>query len=68
MYIPPISGKRAENNPLYVLKYFENNKDEGRYAETRQRFLKYFCQGIAIRPYLYQSDIFQLFIRGGNNF
>ena len=67
IYIPPISGKRAENNPLYVLKIFDNSNEE-KYAETRRKFLKYFCEGIAVRPYLYNCDLFQLFIRGGPDY
>ena len=28
IYIPPISGKRADNNPLYLLKVFDNKTSE----------------------------------------
>lgn len=34
----------------------------------RRRFLQYFCQKIAERPYLFDSDIFQTFIRGDPDF
>lgn len=68
VYLPPISGKRADNNPLYLLKFFESSTDESKYAETRRRFLKYFCEGVASRPCLYYCDIFQLFLRGGPDF
>jgi hypothetical protein len=68
IYVPPISGKRAESNPLFLLKLFESNTNEAKYAETRRRFLKYFCQGVAIRPYLYYCDLFQIFLRGGPDF
>jgi len=39
-----------------------------KYVETRTRFLRYFCKGIAARPYLYYCDIFQLFLKASGDF
>lgn len=36
--------------------------------EQRRRFLNYFTQKIAERPYLFDSDIFQTFLRGDPDF
>jgi len=69
IYIPPISGKRSEDNFMHVFKMFGNDEAaEVKYAENRKRFLRYFCQGIAIRPYLYYCDLFQIFLRGGPDY
>jgi len=46
----------------------ESNNKELRYTEVRRRFLKYFCDGIAIRPFYFYCDLFQIFIRSGPNF
>ena len=31
--------------------------------EDRKRFLDYFCKKVALAPYLYYSDTFQLLVR-----
>jgi hypothetical protein len=39
-----------------------------KYADSRMKFLRYFCEGIAARPYLFYCDLFQLFIRGAADY
>ena len=73
IYIPPISGKRSDKDPLHIFRLIEGSKankkeSEQRYALTRRRFLNYFCEGIALRPYLFYCDLFQTFLRGSDNF
>lgn len=41
---------------------------EDKFVESRKRFLNYFCEKIADRPYFFHSDVFQLFIRGSGDF
>lgn len=36
--------------------------------ELRRKFLNYFCDKIAERPYFFYSDVFQLFIRKEGEF
>jgi len=41
---------------------------EERYVEERRKFLDYFCQKISVKPFLFDSDIFQTFVRGDPDF
>ncbi|CAM6005552.1 unnamed protein product [Sphagnum balticum] len=41
---------------------------EDKFIDERRRFLNYFCVKIAERPYMFDSDIFQTFIRGDRDF
>lgn len=73
IYVPPISGKRSDKNPLHLFRLVEGSKankktSEQRYAQTRRRFLNYFCEGVALRPYLFYCDLFQTFLRGGTDY
>ena len=47
---------------------FSQATTEERFVEHRRRFLHYFCQKIAEKPFLFDSDIFQTFIRGDPDF
>ena len=45
----------------------KGNTDE-RFVESRKNFLNYFCSKIGERPFLYNSDVFQVFIRNKQEF
>ena len=63
IYVPPIPSKKS----AVTFHIMQNNTDE-RSVEQRRQFLHYFCQKIAERPFMFDSDIFQTFVRGDPDF
>ena len=59
------SNRFQESCCIFVLT--QGNTEE-KFVESRKKFLNYFCQKIAERNYFFNSDVFQVFIKGAEDF